>query len=105
MSTSDLRVDSKGKYYTKMVSTQQLRVRFRLLSGELVEGDVHIRPDARLSDELNDVNHPVISITSAVVHLPGGGHFDTAYLAVPRHALGWVVPLDAIGQDETHLDE
>ena len=105
MNTTDLRIDSKGKYYTKLVSTQQLRVRLRLLSGELVEGDIHIRPERRLSDELNESATATLSFTNACVMLPDGGSFDSAYLAVPRHALSWVVPMEAIGQDEAHLDE
>ncbi len=60
---SPMRIDSKGKYYTKIVSTNRLEVILHLNSGMIIQGAVHIRSDQRLSDELNDIQ-PFLSVTA-----------------------------------------
>jgi hypothetical protein len=101
---ADMRIDSKGKYYTKIVSTQQLEVLMRLNSGEMLQGMVHIRPNRRLSDEMND-EHPFISVTSAVLTQNGNELYRTAFVAINRGLIEWVIPVQAIGQGDDHLDE
>lgn len=99
-----IRIDRKGKYYTTVVSTTRLRVLLRLTSGELVEGRVHVRPNHRLSDELNDDND-FISVTGATISLDGKPLYETAYIAIHRRAIQWVVPSEAIDQPEDEDEE
>jgi hypothetical protein len=99
-----MRVDSKGKYYTKIVSTSQLPVIVSLRSGDMIRGHVHIRPEKRLSDELND-EHSFLSITGATVERDGELLYETSYIAVFRPSIDWVLPQDAIGEIEEFDDE
>lgn len=99
LSERPIRIDRKGKYYTSVVSTNRLRVLLRLVSGELVEGHVHVRPNYRLSDELNDDNQ-FISITGVQLSIDGKLLYESSFIAVHRQAIQWVIPQEAIGQPE-----
>lgn len=101
---TDLRIDSKGKYYTKIVSTQQLRVIMQMNSGETLQGILHIRPNRRLSDEMND-DSPFLSVTGAVISRGEQELYRTAYVAINRDRIAWVLPVEAIGQGDEHLDD
>jgi hypothetical protein len=99
-----MRVDSKGKYYTKIVSTQPLDVVLRLTTGEMIWGTVHIRPEHRLSDELN-AEAGFISVTGASVFLNDVELYQTAFAAVSRQAIQWIIPVQAIGEADDSADE
>lgn len=99
-----MRIDSKGKYYTKVVSTQSLDVLVRLTSGEVIQGEIHVRPDHRLSDEMND-EHRFVSITNAVVTMNGEELYRTAFITINRLNVCWVIPAQAIGERDDHEDE
>lgn len=96
-----MRIDSKGKYYTKIVTTEPLDVVARVASGELIEGSVHIPQDRRLSDVLNE-DTPFISLTSVTVRGADGLNYEVGYLAVRRNSLQWVLPASAIGDRDSH---
>jgi hypothetical protein len=104
-----MRVDSKGKYYTKIVSTHPLDVVLRLASGEMIWGTVHIRPEHRLSDELN-AEGGFMPVTGASVFLNDVELYQSAFISVSRQAIQWMIPVQAIGEaddsadDETELD-
>ena len=100
-STIPLRIDAKGKYYTKVVSTQTLEVIMRLGTGEVVRGSVHVRPEHRLSDMMND-GQPFLSLTGATVTLNGEEMYRTAYIAINRREVQWVTPVQAMG---TEMDD
>ncbi len=76
----------------------------RLVTGELIEGGIHIRPEHRLSDEMND-EHRFISVTNAIVTHENQELYRSAYLAVNRREVIWVLPKQAIGQTEDLNDE
>lgn len=93
------RIDSKGKYYTKIVSTTPLKVVIRLTTGETVTGHIHVRPEKRLSDELN-TDQSYISVTGVTLKREGETLYESAYLALNRQSIAWVLPEQAIGQAE-----
>lgn len=99
LSASTPRIDSKGKYYTKIVSTTRLKVIVRLTTGETVTGHIHVRPEKRLSDELNN-DQPYISLTGTVLASDGETLYESAYLALNRQSIVWVLPEQAIGELE-----
>ena len=102
---SQMRIDSKGKYYTRIVSTQPLEVLLRLASGELVRGSIHVRPDRRLSDEMNDEQHPFVSITGAVVSRDEVELYQVSFIAINRREVQWVIPAQAIGESSEDLED
>jgi hypothetical protein len=99
-----MRVDSKGKYYTKIVSTHPLDVVLRLTTGEMIWGTVHIRPEHRLSDELNSETG-FMSITGASVYADDVELYQSAFIAVSRQAIQWIIPIQAIGEADESADD
>ncbi len=102
--TTTPRIDSKGKYYTKIVSTKRLKVVIRLTTGETVTGHIHVRPEKRLSDELNS-DQPYISVTGAVLTRDSEILYETAFISLNRQAIMWVLPQQAIGEAEEDEEE
>lgn len=97
-----MRIDSKGKYFTKVVSTQTLEVLLRLSTGELIQGQVHVRPDRRLSDEMND-DLAFLSVTEArVLGEDGEEKYRTSYMSVSRKGIVWAIPAQAVNQHSDH---
>lgn len=95
-----MRIDSKGKYYTARVSTEELDVLLLTREG-LIEGRIHIHPDRRLSDELNNVNMQFLAITDATVRDPAGSLlYKTHFLALNKNSIVWVIPNDAVESED-----
>jgi hypothetical protein len=97
-----VRIDAKGKYYTKVVSTQTLAIIMRLNTGETVHGFIHVRPEHRLSDMMND-EQAFISLTDAIVSMGEEELYHTSFLCINRLGVQWVTPVQAIG--ESHEDD
>ncbi|HYN87586.1 MAG TPA: hypothetical protein VER55_03600 [Ardenticatenaceae bacterium] len=93
-----MRIDSKGKYYTTRVSTELLEVLVETARGQ-VRGFLHVRPDRRLSDELNG-EQQFLAITDATVTDPAGATlYRTGFLALNKNEVVWVVPANAVKQE------
>ncbi|TAK11025.1 MAG: hypothetical protein EPO32_13410 [Anaerolineae bacterium] len=85
--------DDKGKIFTEVVSKKLEAVVIQTTLNR-IEGDVHIRPDERLKDELNHAE-PFLAITDAIIYdLNGVEIRRTAFVAVNRGAIQWVTPKD-----------
>ncbi len=93
-----MRIDSKGKYYTTRVSTELLEVVVETARGQ-VRGFLHVRPDRRLSDELNG-DQQFLAITDATVADSAGATlYRTGFLALNKNEVVWVVPANAVKQE------
>ena len=93
----DLRVDDKGKYFTPRVSKESIAVAMRTTE-HLIIGQVHVRPDQRLKDELNNSLDRFVAITEARVYDPSGIKllFESDFLLVASEHVIFVSPLDAV---------
>lgn len=91
------RFDAKGKYYTDKVTTRPLLVRIATRDG-LVEGEMHIHFDQRLSDEVNNRERGFLALTNATVHLQDGSSFFTGFLSLNKQQIIWITPVEAINQ-------
>ena len=86
----DYRVDEKGKVFTDRMTKHRLPVTVGV--GDLVvHGIVHLMPDTRLKDELND-GLPFIAITDARVTTRAGKKpvYKTAALIVNKAQIVWI---------------
>lgn len=86
----DFRVDAKGKVFTAHVTKNQMAITAGV--GDLViRGILHIKPDARLKDEMND-SEPFIAITNARVTTKTGilPVYETDALIVNKSQLAWI---------------
>lgn len=90
-------IDERGKRFTEQVSKIPTKVVIQTTQGR-IEGMLHVQPEHRLSDELNQPT-PFIPVTSAVISDPVGNRFAD-FLAVARNQILWVMPAE--GGEETH---
>lgn len=86
----DFRVDAKGKVFTERMTKNQMAVTVGI--GDLViRGILHVKPDARLKDEMND-GELFIAITDARVTTRAGKKpiYKTDALIVNKTQISWI---------------
>jgi hypothetical protein len=85
--------DEKGKRFTEVVTKRKVPALVQTTL-HLVSGNIHIRPDERLKDEL-DRDELFLAVTEADI-LDAGGKVahHTDFLAVCRAQIIWVMPDD-----------
>ena len=89
--------DDKGKIFTDVVSKIPIPTIVQTTQ-QLIRGDVHVRQDERLKDEL-DRDERFLAITDAKIMGADDQVLYTArFLAVRRAQIVWVMPAD--GSDE-----
>jgi hypothetical protein len=83
---------SRGKYFTDVVRTSQLPVTIETPGGR-IRGNLHLRPENRLIDELND-SPPFLAVTEARI-LTQDGDTETDFLSLNKNQILWVLPEEA----------
>ncbi len=85
--------DEHGKYFTDIVSKIGITAVIQTTTHR-IEGVVHVRPDRRIKDEL-DNTEPFMAVTSARVYdLHGELIYDCKFMTVSRSQIVWVIPHD-----------
>lgn len=83
--------DDKGKIFTDIVSKVAIQATIQTTT-HLMRGFLHVRRDQRIKDEL-DLNESFLPMTDVSVLAPDGQVlFQTAFLAVRRSHIVWVLP-------------
>lgn len=87
------RFDKKGKYYTEKVTKDKIKVTIQTEVDKL-SGYLHVHPDKRLKDELND-SSGFLALTDGLVINPQGKELDRFnFLAVNIEHIVWVIQVD-----------
>lgn len=97
----DLRIDDRGKYFTARVSKESIAVALRTTE-HLIVGQIHVRPDQRLKDEMNLSQERFVAVTDAHVYDSQGQNqlFESAFLIVASQHIIFITPLDALKEDQ-----
>jgi hypothetical protein len=83
--------DEKGKIFTDIVSKVAIRATIQTTT-HLVRGQLHVRRDQRIKDEL-DLNENFLAVTDVTVLAPDGQTlFQAPFLAIRRSHIVWVLP-------------
>jgi hypothetical protein len=83
--------DEKGKIFTEIVSKVAIPAIVQTTQ-HLIRGNVHVRRDERLKDEL-DRDEFFLAVTDAsVIGTDGQTLYQTRFLAVRRAQIVWVMP-------------
>jgi hypothetical protein len=83
--------DDKGKIFTDIVSKKAVPATIQTTT-HLMRGNIHVRRDQRIKDEL-DLNEHFLAITDvSVLAADGQVIFQAAFLAVQRTQIVWVKP-------------
>lgn len=92
--------DTKGKFFTNVITKDAVPARIQTLS-HLIEGEIHIRRECRLKDEL-DHEEPFLAVTNATLYATDGQVlFQTKFIAVRRDQVIWVTTLDDIEKGDS----
>ncbi len=84
--------DEKGKFFTSVISKDTVKARIQT-TAQIIEGDVHVRRDCRLKDEL-DNGEPFLAVTDAQIFNANGEElFRTRFIAVRRDQIVWITTL------------
>ena len=83
--------DEKGKIFTDIVTKVAVRATIQTTT-HLMRGQVHVRRDQRIKDEL-DIHEDFLAVTDVTV-LGSDGQiiFQAPFLAVRRSHIVWVLP-------------
>lgn len=83
--------DEKGKIFTEVISKVEIPAIVQTTT-QLIQGNVHVRRDERLKDEL-DRDELFLAITDAkVIGADGQTLHQARFLAVRRAQIIWVMP-------------
>ena len=83
--------DDKGKIFTDIVSKTAVPATIQTTT-HLMRGNIHVRRDQRIKDEL-DLNEHFLAITDvSVLGADGQVVFQAPFLAIQRTQIVWVLP-------------
>lgn len=83
--------DEKGKFFTNVVSKQAVPVVIQAV-GQTIAGEIYIRPDDRLIDDLNHAER-FLAVTNAVVFSPAGEElYRAGFFSLNKDHVVWVMP-------------
>ena len=84
------RFDKKGKLYTETVTKDKVKVTIQTVIDKL-SGYLHIQPDKRLKDDLND-SSGFLALTNGIVLNPQGQELDQfEFLAINKEHIVWII--------------
>jgi hypothetical protein len=83
--------DDKGKFYTEIISKVTVPAMIQTTLHR-IQGLVHIRPNERFKDEL-DNDEPFLPVTAAKIFNEAGEVlFEADFISVRRSQIVWVIP-------------
>jgi len=89
--------EEKGKIFTNVVTKKPVSVHLQT-SQNLIRGKVHIRPDERLKDELNQPEIFLAVTDASVFDLAGNLLQQCSFLAVNRQHIIWLFQDDEMNE-------
>lgn len=86
-----MHVDHKGKYFTDVINKELMHAVIQTLTVR-IEGDIYVRPNERLKDELNK-SDKFFAVTDAVVYNARGEVlYKSEFMSVNLDQVIWVSP-------------
>jgi hypothetical protein len=87
--------DEKGKFFTEVVSKETVMVIIQTPTNR-IHGRIHVRPDQRLKDEINQ-SELFVAITDATIFDQKGKElFSSNFIALNREQIVWIFPEDQL---------
>ena len=87
-----VRVDAKGKIFTDIVHKERVSSLIQTVTN-LVHGDIFLRPDQRVKDELNNNQEKFIAVTEAEIYdAEGKVIYRSAFLTLNKDHVIWIRP-------------
>lgn len=87
--------NEKGKFFTEIVSKFAISAIIQTTMHR-VEGDIHVRAEGRLIDELN-AGERFLAVTNAkIYHQDGSLLYKTNFISISRSEIVWIIPNEDI---------
>jgi hypothetical protein len=92
--------DEKGKIFTTIVSKSPVSVLIQLPTNQ-VRGEIHVRRDGRLKDELDSASKYIAVTNATILSLDGSKVIKKCkFLSVNNGQIMWVIPETEIISEE-----
>lgn len=92
--------DEKGKFFTPVITKNPVAVIIQTITHR-ISGNIHIRPDERIKDELDRVES-FLAVTEPIVLDAEGKEIETAkFIMVNRHQIVWVLPVGELANQSS----
>lgn len=89
--------NEKGKFFTDVISKFAMSVVIQT-STHRIEGDIHVRAEGRLIDEL-DSEEKFLAVTNAVILSQDGTClYKTGFISISRSQIVWIIPTEEISR-------
>lgn len=86
-----IRFDEKGKFFTDVISKDTIPVVIQTIK-QRIHGNLHIRPDQRLKDEIN-IGDQFIAITDGKIYSDEQDLlYKCDFFAINRDHIVWILP-------------
>jgi hypothetical protein len=83
--------DDKGKIFTNVISKRPIPVLIQI-SGQRIQGKLHVPPTERIKDELNAAEQ-YLAITDATIYAENGEIlYKSQFLTLNREFIIWLIP-------------
>jgi hypothetical protein len=83
--------DDKGKLFTNVVAKKPVKVRIQVAT-HLILGTVHIRPENRLKDEINQPETFLAVTDAQLINDKGETAYTCKFIVVNRSQILWMAP-------------
>lgn len=93
----DMRIDDKGKFFTPRISKDTLSA-FIHTTGQIIIGNVYVRPDKRLKDDLGEDDSRFLAVTDARVYDAASEKllYRSSLMLIAYTHITMISPLDAL---------
>ena len=95
-------IERKGKIFTNVVTKKPVEVLIQTAT-HIISGKIHVRPDRRLKDELDNDNSFVAVTNAEIKDLQGNLIYKTRFIAINRTQVIWILPIHEI--NSTQVEE
>lgn len=85
--------EEKGKIFTQVVTKNPISVLIQT-TAHLIRGDIHIRPDERMKDALDNQEVSFLAVTDAVVLNDQQQElFHSRFMTINERQIIWIIPV------------
>jgi hypothetical protein len=93
--------DEKGKIFTTVISKQPIKVLMQLPTNQ-IQGEIHVRKDGRLKDEIDSANRYIAVTNASILSQDGSKVIKLCkFLSVNNSQIIWIIPEEEIVKEES----
>lgn len=88
--------DEKGKFFTRVISKSPVSAVIQTAQN-IIHGTIHVRPDARLKDDINELGEHFLAVTDATIYdLQNVVLYRATFLVLNVDHITWIIPQDEL---------